>query len=258
MADVAVSLGGNLPSESYLRPEKLIEAARATGAQAVHPGYGFLSENAGFARAVTVAGLAWIGPPPGAIETMGDKIMSRRAMQAAGVPLVPGAVDALADAAAARATAKEVGFPVALKAAAGGGGKGIRIVRAEKELESAFRTASGEAQSAFGDGRLYIERYLEEPRHIEVQVMFDAHGHGVHFGVRECSIQRRHQKLVEECPSVVVDDALRETMGATAQRAGAAVGYVGAGYIRLKRLPKKCRFESLAGSRGCHGRIPAQ
>jgi acetyl-CoA carboxylase biotin carboxylase subunit len=233
MADVGVSLGGNLPSESYLRPEKLIEAARATGAQAVHPGYGFLSENAGFARAVTDAGLAWIGPPPGAIETMGDKIMSRRAMQAAGVPLVPGAVDALADAAAARATAKEVGFPVALKAAAGGGGKGIRIVRAEKELESAFRTASGEAQSAFGDGRLYIERYLEEPRHIEVQVMFDAHGHGVHFGVRECSIQRRHQKLVEECPSVVVDDALRETMGATALRAGAAVGYVGAGTVEF-------------------------
>jgi len=233
MAHVAVPLGGNLPSESYLVAEKVIAAAKQTGAQAIHPGYGFLSENARFARAVTEAGLVWIGPPPEAIEAMGDKIKSRRRMKDAGVPVVPGLVDPVEDARAALAAAETIGYPIALKAAAGGGGKGIRIVRDAAGMEGAFRTASGEARSSFGDGRLYLERYLDRPRHIEVQLLFDRHGHGVHFGVRECSIQRRHQKLLEECPSVVIDDATREAMGAVALRAGAAVGYQNAGTVEF-------------------------
>jgi len=233
MGHIAIPLGGELPGESYLVGEKILRAAKETGAEAIHPGYGFLSENAGFARAVTEAGLTWIGPPPDAIEVMGDKIESRRAMQAAGVPLVPGQTDPAADAEAAVAAAREVGLPVALKAAAGGGGKGIRIVRELGEVESAFRTASGEAQNAFGDGRLYVERYIDQPRHVEIQVMFDQHGNGIHFGERECSIQRRHQKLVEECPAVVIDAELRERMGEVALRAGRAVGYVGAGTVEF-------------------------
>lgn len=233
MADLAVPLGGNLPSESYLVHQKILSAAERTGAQAIHPGYGFLSENASFARAVLDAGLAWIGPPPRAIELMGDKIESRRAMRAAGVPVVPGLVDPLESAADAIAAAEDVGYPIALKAAAGGGGKGIRIVRSARDMESAFRTASGEARSAFGDGRLYMERYLERPRHVEVQVFFDGHGNAVHFGERECSVQRRHQKLLEECPSVVVDEEIRARMGAGALRAGAAVGYEGAGTVEF-------------------------
>jgi acetyl/propionyl-CoA carboxylase alpha subunit len=233
MAHVAVPLHGNLPSETYLVAEKIIAAAKKTGAEAIHPGYGFLSENAKFARAVIDAGLVWIGPPPAAIEAMGDKIKSRRAMKKAGVPVVPGIVDPLDDANAAKKAAQDVGYPIALKAAAGGGGKGIRIVRDPSQMESAFRTASGEAKSSFGDGRLYLERYLDHPRHIEVQLMFDKHGHGVHFGVRECSIQRRHQKLVEECPSVVIDDETRERMGAVALQAGRAVGYENAGTVEF-------------------------
>ena len=233
MGHIAVPLGGNLPGESYLVAEKILEAARTTGAEAIHPGYGFLAENADFARAVADAGLAWIGPPPRAIEVMGDKIESRRAMQAAGVPLVPGQTDPAEDPAAAAAAAAEVGLPVALKAAAGGGGKGIRIVRDASQVASAFRTASGEAQSAFGDGRLYVERYIDNPRHIEIQVMFDHHGNGVHLGERECSIQRRHQKLLEECPSPTIDAATRQAMGEVALRAGAAVGYQGAGTVEF-------------------------
>jgi acetyl/propionyl-CoA carboxylase alpha subunit len=233
MAHVAVPLHGNLPSETYLVAEKIIAAAKKTGAEAIHPGYGFLSENAKFARAVVDAGLVWIGPPPSAIEAMGDKIKSRRAMKKAGVPVVPGIVDPLDDASAAKKAAEDVGYPIALKAAAGGGGKGIRIVRDASQMESAFRTASGEAKSSFGDGRLYLERYLDRPRHIEVQLMFDKHGHGVHYGVRECSIQRRHQKLVEECPSVVIDDATRDRMGEVALQAGRAVGYENAGTVEF-------------------------
>ncbi|MFN0244695.1 MAG: acetyl/propionyl/methylcrotonyl-CoA carboxylase subunit alpha [Planctomycetota bacterium] len=238
MAHRAVALGGNLPSESYLVADKVIAAAKATGAEAIHPGYGFLSENAKFARAVVDAGLTWIGPPASAIEAMGDKIKSRRAMKAANVPVVPGIVDPVDDAKAAIAEAEKVGYPIALKAAAGGGGKGIRIVREAAQMESAFRTASGEAKSSFGDGRLYIERYLDRPRHIEVQLLFDKHGNGVHYGVRECSIQRRHQKLLEECPSVVIDDATREKMGAVALAAGRAVGYENAGTVEFLWTPK--------------------
>jgi len=233
MAHVAVPLGGKLPSQNYLVPEKIIAAAKATGAQAVHPGYGFLSENARFARAVREAGLVWIGPPAEAIEAMGDKLKSRQRMQAAGVPIVPGLTDPVADARAAGAAAQKIGYPIAIKAAAGGGGKGIRIVRDAAGLESGFRTASGEALSSFGDGRLYLEHYLDRPRHIEVQLLFDTHGQGVHYGVRECSIQRRHQKLLEESPSVVIDEATRDAMGEVALKAGRAVGYQNAGTVEF-------------------------
>ena len=233
MAHSAVSLGGTLPRESYLDMDKVLRAAEVSGAQAIHPGYGFLSENAEFARRVTAAGLAWIGPPPAAIEAMGDKITSRRVMKAAGVPVVPGLTDPVASAAEAVTAAKDIGYPIALKAAAGGGGKGIRVVRKPAEMEGAFRTAAGEAQAAFGDGRLYLERYLDRPRHIEVQVLFDQHGSGVHLFERECSIQRRHQKLIEECPSVVVTPELRERMGATALEAARAVDYCNAGTVEF-------------------------
>ena len=233
MAQVAVPLVGNLPSETYLVAEKIIAAAKSTGAEAIHPGYGFLSENAGFARKVQEAGLVWIGPPPSAIEAMGDKIKSRQRMKAAGVPVVPGLTEPVADAAAAITAAKEIGYPIAIKAAAGGGGKGIRIVRDAAGMESGFRTASGEAKSSFGDGRVYLERYLDKPRHIEVQLLFDTHGNGVHYGVRECSIQRRHQKLLEECPSVVIDDKTRDAMGEVALKAGRAVGYQNAGTVEF-------------------------
>ncbi|MBL8862193.1 MAG: ATP-grasp domain-containing protein [Planctomycetes bacterium] len=233
MAHVAVPLGGTTPRETYLRVDKVLAAAKATGAQAIHPGYGFLSENAAFARAVREAGLVWIGPPAEAIEAMGDKIRARRRMRDADVPVVPGLVDPVDDAAAVKRAAAEIGYPVAIKASAGGGGKGIRICRDPAQIEGAFRTASGEALSSFGDGRVYLERYLEEPRHVEVQVLFDHHGHGVHYGVRECSIQRRHQKLIEECPSVVVDAKTREAMGEVALRAGRAVGYQNAGTVEF-------------------------
>jgi len=233
MAHVAVPLHGETPAESYLDMDKILDAARANAVDAIHPGYGFLSENAEFARRVVAAGFAWIGPPPEAIEVMGDKIESRRAMAAAGVPSVPGLVDAVDDPAAAIAAAEGIGYPIAIKAAAGGGGKGIRIVREPAEMASAFRTASGEAVSAFGDGRLYLERYIDRPRHIEVQVMFDQHGNGVHFGERECSIQRRHQKLIEECPSVVIDAETRAKMGEVALRAGQHVRYEGAGTVEF-------------------------
>jgi acetyl-CoA carboxylase, biotin carboxylase subunit len=233
MGHLAVPLGGDLPATSYLVAEKILAAAAKTGAEAIHPGYGFLSENAEFARAVVKRGLTWIGPPPGAIELMGDKIASRRAMLAAGVPLVPGLTDPVTDVDAALEAAKEIGFPIMIKAAAGGGGKGIRIVRDGAEMASAFRTASGEATSAFGDGRLYLERFLENPRHIEVQVMFDEHGGAVHYGERECSIQRRHQKLLEESPGPTVDADLRARLGEVALRVGAAVGYVGAGTVEF-------------------------
>jgi acetyl-CoA carboxylase biotin carboxylase subunit len=233
MAHLAVPLGGRTPRESYLCIDKILAAAKQCGAEAIHPGYGFLSENADFARAVVAAKLAWIGPPPEAIEAMGDKIESRRAMRAAGVPVVPGLVDPVATPEDAVRAAETIGYPIALKAAAGGGGKGIRIVRGAGEMAGAFRTASGEAEASFGDGRLYMERYLAHPRHVEIQVLFDRHGAGVHLGERECSIQRRHQKLVEESPSVVVSPSLRERMGATALAAARAVGYQNAGTVEF-------------------------
>ena len=233
MAHVALPLEGRLPKDTYLRIDKILAAAKASGAEAIHPGYGFLSENEDFAQAVLDAGLVWIGPPPKAIAAMGDKISSRRAMKVAGVPVVPGAVDPVQDAAQAKETAREVGYPIALKAAAGGGGKGIRIVREPAQMESAFRTASGEARAAFGDDRLYVERYLDAPRHVEIQVLFDGKGNGVHLGERECSVQRRHQKLIEECPSVAIDRKTRDAMGDAALRAGRAVGYENAGTVEF-------------------------
>ncbi|MEQ1892223.1 MAG: acetyl-CoA carboxylase biotin carboxylase subunit [Planctomycetota bacterium] len=233
LADIAVPLGGSTPRESYLSIEKILAAAKKSGAEAIHPGYGFLSENEDFAQAVSDAGLAWIGPPPKAILAMGDKIESRKLMQAAGVPVVPGIVEALADPAQAVREAAKVGYPIALKASAGGGGKGIRVVREPSQMEAAFRAASSEAEKSFGDGRMYLERYLDKPRHVEIQVLFDAHGHGVHLGERECSVQRRHQKLIEESPSPVIDAALRAQMGAVALAAGKAVGYVNAGTVEF-------------------------
>ncbi|QDU68979.1 acetyl-CoA carboxylase biotin carboxylase subunit [Engelhardtia mirabilis] len=232
-AELAYPLGGSTPAQSYLDVDKVLAAAEATGADAVHPGYGFLAENAGFAERVIAAGLTWVGPPPDAIRGMGDKIGSRQLMRAAGVPIVPGLAEPVADANAAVEAAKDIGYPICLKASAGGGGKGIRIVREESEMASAFTQASAEAQAAFGDGRMYPERYLDNPRHVEIQVMFDAHGNGVHFGERECSIQRRHQKLVEECPSPVITPELREQMGEAALQAGRAVGYQGAGTVEF-------------------------
>jgi acetyl-CoA carboxylase biotin carboxylase subunit len=228
LADHAVRLGPAPSSESYLRIDAILEAARASGAQAIHPGYGFLSERAPFAKAIEDAGLIFVGPPSSAIEAMGDKTAARRLMQAAGVPIVPGAVQPLSDPAEAVEVAREIGYPVLVKAAAGGGGKGMRVVRDPAELAAAVTSASSEALKSFGDGSVYLERFVERPRHVEIQVLAD-HERTVHVGERECSVQRRHQKVVEEAPSVAVDAALRERMGAAAVAAAEAVGYRGAG-----------------------------
>jgi len=227
-ADVAVRLGPAPASESYLRQELLLEAARTSSADAIHPGYGFFSERAPFARAVEEAGLVWIGPPSSAIEAMGDKTAARRLMQAAGVPIVPGAVAAVDDPTEAAAMAASIGYPVLVKAAAGGGGKGMRVVRIPGDLAGALTSAASEALKAFGDGSVYLEKYVERPRHVEIQILAD-HERTVHVGERECSVQRRHQKLLEEAPSVAVSPALREQMGAAAVAAAVAVGYRGAG-----------------------------
>lgn len=227
-ADRAVAIGPAPASESYLVIDKLLDAAARTGADAVHPGYGFLAERAPFAEAVERAGLVWIGPPPRAIRAMGDKTEARRRMEAAGVPIVPGASAPVTDAGSALALAREIGFPVMVKAAAGGGGKGMRVVRAEAELPGALAAAASEAGKAFGDPAVYLEKYIVAPRHVEIQVLADRE-RTVHLGERECSIQRRHQKLVEEAPSVAVSPGLRGAMGAAAVAAAEAVGYRGAG-----------------------------
>ncbi|MES2306005.1 MAG: acetyl-CoA carboxylase biotin carboxylase subunit [Gemmatimonadota bacterium] len=227
-ADIAVHIGAAPPAQSYLDIDRLLTAARFAGADAIHPGYGFLSERAAFAQAVVDAGLIFIGPPASAIAAMGDKTSARRLMAAAGVPIVPGAVAPLTDPIIAGTLAAELGYPVLVKAAAGGGGKGMRVVREPAELPSALTTAASEALKAFGDGSVYLEKYIELPRHVEIQVLAD-HERTIHVGERECSVQRRHQKLVEEAPSVAVDPALRERMGAAAVAAAQAVGYRGAG-----------------------------
>jgi acetyl-CoA carboxylase, biotin carboxylase subunit len=232
-ADEAVRLGPAPSAESYLRVDALLDAARSRGCDAIHPGYGFLAERAPFARAVEEAELIFVGPSAAAIDAMGDKTRARQAMMAAGVPVVPGTAHALADAGEAAEVAEEVGYPLMLKAAAGGGGKGMRIVRQPDELSAAFESASREAQSAFGDGSVYIERFLEGPRHIEIQVLADAHGGIVHLGERECSIQRRHQKMIEEAPSPAVDTELRERMGGAAVAAAKAVDYRNAGTVEF-------------------------
>jgi acetyl-CoA carboxylase biotin carboxylase subunit len=233
MADEAVPLGPPSPAESYLRIDKLIAAARATGAEAVHPGYGFLAENGDFAEACAEAGLVFIGPPASAIRSMGDKIAARRVASRMDVPMVPGTAHPLADEAEALAAAAEIGYPLMIKAAMGGGGKGMRLVRAPGTLATALRGARSEAQAAFGDSAVYLERYLEEPHHIEIQILADAHGGVVHLGERECSIQRRHQKLIEESPSPFVDADLRQRMGTAACRIAAAVGYANAGTVEF-------------------------
>ena len=232
-ADESVVLGGAAASESYLRADRLIEAALARGCDAVHPGYGFLAERASFAAAVEAAGLVFVGPTSSAIEAMGDKTRARQAMMAAGVPVVPGTAEAMVDAAAAEAAAEGIGYPVMLKAAAGGGGKGMRVVRERSELASSFEAASREAKAAFGDGSVYLERFLDGPRHIEIQVLADAHGGTVHLGERECSIQRRHQKMIEEAPSAAVTPEIRAAMGAAAVAAAEAVGYRSAGTVEF-------------------------
>jgi acetyl-CoA carboxylase biotin carboxylase subunit len=232
-ADAAYLLGPAPSSESYLRVDRIIEVALEADADAVHPGYGFLAERSHFAQAVTDAGLVFVGPAATTIEAMGDKTEARRRMQAAGVPIVPGLVDPLDGVEAARAAAHEIGYPVLLKASAGGGGKGMRIIEEEDELPGAFDAARREAESAFGDDSVYLERYLGRPRHVEIQILGDAHGNVVHLGERECSIQRRHQKLVEEAPSPVLSPRERVAMGEAAVRAAAAVDYVGAGTVEF-------------------------
>jgi acetyl-CoA/propionyl-CoA carboxylase, biotin carboxylase, biotin carboxyl carrier protein len=226
-ADVAVEVG------SYLDVEAVVEAARRAGARSVHPGYGFLSENAAFARAVSAAGLAWIGPPPEAIELMGDKARAKALAREAGVPVVPGVEGEDVSLEQARAFGDEHGYPVVIKAVAGGGGKGMRAVRAARELEAAFDAARREGKAAFGDARVLVEHYLERPRHIEIQVLADVHGAVVHLGERECSLQRRHQKVIEEAPSPAADDALRARMGEAAVALARACGYQSAGTVEF-------------------------
>jgi len=233
MADEAVCLGPPAPADSYLAIEKILAAARATGAEAVHPGYGFLAENAAFAQACAGAGLAFVGPPAAAMRAMGDKMAARRTALRIQVPVVPGTESPVGDDAEAARVAAEVGYPVMIKAVMGGGGKGMRLVRAPGELPAALRASRSEAGSAFGDASVYIERYVEEPRHIEIQILADAHGHVVHLGERECSIQRRHQKLIEESPSPFVTPEMRRRMGEAACRLTAAVSYVSAGTVEF-------------------------
>jgi propionyl-CoA carboxylase alpha chain len=236
-ADVAVRLPGSAPADTYLRADLLIDAARRTGADAVHPGYGFLSEDAGFARAVVDAGLVWVGPPPDAVEAMGSKLGAKALMERAGVPVLPGADVTGLHADALGAVADRIGFPVLVKASAGGGGRGMRIVRAPAELVDAVAGAQREATQAFGDGTVFLERYVERPRHVEVQVMADAHGEVVALFERDCSIQRRHQKVVEEAPSPAVDEALRSRLCDAAVAAARAVGYTGAGTVEFVVSP---------------------
>ena len=233
LADEAYCIGPAESAQSYLRQDVIIEVARNAKCDAIHPGYGFLSERAVFARAVRDAGLIFIGPPASAIETMGDKTSARKLMIARGVPVVPGTEDAVTSAEDASTVAAGVGYPVLLKAAAGGGGKGMRVVEHADELPRALESAQNEARAAFGDDRVYIEKFVVEPRHIEIQVLADAHGNVIHLGERECSIQRRHQKVVEESPSAIVDDELRARMGQAAVEAARACSYENAGTIEF-------------------------
>ena len=230
-ADEAYLLGPGPPSESYLNQERILDVATSAGAAAVHPGYGFLAENAGFARAVERAGLVWIGPPADAIETMGSKTAAREQMRAAGVPVVPGTTSPVESAEEVIRLGEKLGWPLAIKASAGGGGKGLKVVAGLDEAERALESARREGEAYFSDATVYVERYLEDPRHVEVQVLADAHGNVIHLGERDCTIQRRHQKLVEETPSPAVDDELRERIGAIAVEAARAVRYRSAGTV---------------------------
>src|ERR671933_244881 len=233
-AGEAYLLGGPTAAESYLSVERILAAARESGAEAIHPGYGFLAENAAFARACDEAGIVFIGPPASAIDAMGSKTRAREIMRAAGVPIVPGTTEPVATVDdARRLIAEEIGYPVAVKAAGGGGGKGFRVAQSEAELRAAFEGSSREGEKFFSDPTVYLERYLPDPRHVEVQVLADGHGATIHLGERDCSIQRRHQKLIEESPAPpwIVDEALRERIGGIAGEAAQTGGYPGAGTI---------------------------
>jgi acetyl-CoA/propionyl-CoA carboxylase biotin carboxyl carrier protein len=231
VADEAYRIGPGPAAESYLRADVIVDTALRAGAEAVHPGYGFLAENASFARAVEEAGLTWIGPPPAAIELMGNKTAARATMRAAGVPIIPGATDPVSSPGEVVALGEELGYPLIVKAAAGGGGKGMKLVERPEDAERALEAATGEGLRYFADGAVYVERYLVDPRHVEVQVLADAHGSVIHLGERDCTIQRRHQKLVEETPSPAVDGELRARIGAIAVEAARAAGYRSAGTV---------------------------
>jgi len=232
-ADEAYHIGEASASESYLRMDTLIDVAKKSGCDAVHPGYGFLAENAAFARQVQDAGLTFIGPNPDAIATMGDKVAARKKVGSAGVPIVPGLKEPVEDIQHVAKVASEIGFPVLIKAVGGGGGKGMRIVREASDLEKSIQTASNEAQSAFGDARVYVEKYLEEPHHIEIQILADQHGNVIHLNERECSVQRRYQKIIEESPSPFMTPELRASMGEAAVNAAKACVYVNAGTVEF-------------------------
>jgi acetyl-CoA carboxylase biotin carboxylase subunit len=232
-ADEAYPIGPAPSTESYLRIDRILDAAKRSGAEAIHPGYGFLAENPDFARACKDSGITFIGPPVEAMELMGSKTASRQAVMAAGLPVVPGTDRNLETFEEVARVAGEIGYPVMLKASAGGGGKGLRLVHAAGELESAYRTARAEAQNAFGDPSIYIEKYLVQPRHVEIQILGDRHGNLIYLGERECSLQRRHQKVMEECPSPLVDADLRRRMGETAVRVAKLAGYFNAGTVEF-------------------------
>jgi acetyl-CoA/propionyl-CoA/long-chain acyl-CoA carboxylase, biotin carboxylase, biotin carboxyl carrier protein len=241
-ADEAFLIGPAVPAESYLNIEKIIETAKEAGAEGIHPGYGFLAENAEMARACAEAGITWIGPPPEAIEAMGSKTRAREIMQEAGVPIVPGSTEVAADLEDAKKQAEEAGYPVACKAAGGGGGKGFRVAMTPDDLQEAYEGSSREGEKFFSDPRVYVERYLEDPRHVEVQVLADSHGNVIHLGERDCSLQRRHQKVVEEAPGPHVDEEMRERIGKIATDAAAAVGYRGAGTIEGMQVGEEYFF----------------
>src|SRR6185437_5567324 len=233
MADEAVAIGPPPAAQSYLVAEKIIAAAGETGAEAIHPGFGFLSENAGFARACAAAGIVFIGPNPDAIDAMGDKIASKRFATAAGVSVVPGHVGEIADTKAAISASEAIGYPVMIKASAGGGGKGIRVAWNRQDVEEGFPAVRAEAKASFGDDRIFIEKFIESPRHIEIQVLGDKHGNVVHLFERECSIQRRNQKVIEEAPSPLLDPKTRAAMGAQAVALAKAVNYDSAGTVEF-------------------------
>ncbi len=241
-ADEAFLIGPAVPAESYLNIEKIIATAKEAGAEAIHPGYGFLAENAEFARACADADVTFIGPPPEAIEAMGSKTRAREIMAEAGVPIVPGATEPAPDVEAARKQAEEAGYPVACKAAGGGGGKGFRVAMTPDDLEEAFEGSAREGEKFFSDDRVYVERYLEDPRHVEVQVLADGHGNVIHVGERDCSVQRRHQKVIEEAPGPHVDAEMRERIGKIATDAAAAVGYRGAGTVEGMQVGEEYFF----------------
>jgi acetyl-CoA carboxylase biotin carboxylase subunit len=237
-ADEAISIGPSEPRESYLNIEKIVAAAKACGAGAIHPGYGFLAENDAFAERCEAEGLRFIGPPAAAIRSLGDKTKARQLMLKGAVSVIPGMTEPGADPATLAEAAREIGYPVLLKAAAGGGGKGMRVVSDPDKLKEAFDEAAGESQSAFGSGAVYLEKYLERPRHVEIQILADTHGNVVHLGERECSLQRRHQKIIEESPSPALSRELREAMGEAAITAARAAGYVNAGTVEFLLDPQ--------------------